>query len=402
MTTMPTPDPTSDAPDAAVRSRRRDDDGGHRDHRGRHVLVTGGAGFIGSHLVARLLDDPEVHVTTLDALTYAGRRENLAEAIGTGAAEAGRAERAARLRFVHADVRDASALAHALDARSEPEAAPWPRVDTVCHLAAESHVDRSITGPAAFLDTNVSGTGVLLDAVRTRPAVKRVLHVSTDEVYGPVPAPAHRREDAPFAPSSPYAASKAGADLLAHAYAVTYDLPVVIVRPSNTYGPRQLPEKLIPRFITTLLRGGDVPLYGDGQHTRDWTHVDDTVEALLTALTHGEPGQAYNAGAGDERPNLEVAGRILEELGLGAERIERVADRPGHDRRYAIDSARLRALGWEPTVGFAWGLAATVAWYRDRVDWWAPALDELTAGAGTPDPSHPVPGGPDGAQGDVS
>jgi len=356
-----------------------------------------------------------VVVTTLDALTYAGHRSTLAWLLDPAAPDHDPSA-AARHRFVHGDIRDAALVRDLLagvladhpdhpdhpdhadhprrgrttttapalpygitsDTRSERRGATagWPPIDAVCHLAAESHVDRSITGPAAFLETNVNGTGVVLDACRDAgEGIARVLHVSTDEVYGPVPAGERRTEGAPFSPSSPYAASKAAGDHLAHAYHVTYGTPVVTIRPANTYGSHQLPEKLIPRFATTLLDGGRVPVYGDGQQVRDWTHVTDTVRAMHLALTRGTPGTAYNAGAGQERTNLELTRALLALLDLDDDRIEHVTDRLGHDRRYAVDSSRIAALGWAPQVPFDRGLAETLAWYAEHRAWWRRLVD---------------------------
>ena len=318
----------------------------------RRLLVTGGLGFIGSHFVRHALAaDPDVRVTNLDALTYAGNPANLRDVEGEP-----------RYRFVRGDVRDAE-LVDRLVADH----------DAVAHFAAESHVDRSIDGPGPFLDTNVTGTGVLLDAAR-RHGVERFLHVSTDEVYGPIEDGSFG-EDAAMSPSSPYAASKAGAELLVRSYRVTFDHPVLVTRSTNCFGPYHHPEKVVPLFVTNALEGRPLPLYGDGLHTRDWTYVRDNVAAQWLVLTAGDPGATYNVGAANERTNLELARAVLAAVGAGEELIEHVADRPGHDRRYAVDSSRVRALGWRPDHGFDEALDATVAWYRDHRDWWAPLRD---------------------------
>ena len=327
----------------------------------RRLLVTGGAGFVGSHFVHHALAaGADVEVVTLDALTYAGDLRSLADLADEP-----------RHRFVQGDVRDADLVASLVN-----------DADAVVNLAAESHVDRSIVGPAEFLETNVLGAGVVFDACR-RAGVPRLLHVSTDEVYGPIEAPARFREEDRLAPSSPYAASKAAADLLATTYGTTYGYPVTVTRCVNTYGPRQLPEKLVPRFVTRLVDGGRVPLYGDGQQVRDWLHVTDNVAAQWRVLEDGEPGRIYNVGAGDERSNRWMAEALLVRLGLGADRIEPVADRPGHDRRYAVDDRRVRALGWRPRVPLEEGLSATVRWYVDNEAWWRPHVERLDGGGGS-------------------
>ncbi|MDS1270785.1 dTDP-glucose 4,6-dehydratase [Lipingzhangella sp. LS1_29] len=316
------------------------------------ILVTGGAGFIGSHYVRSLLADEYVgvegaYVTVLDRLTYAGNRANL-PAEDT------------RLQFIQGDVCDSGLLAELL-----------PGHDAVVHFAAESHVDRSITGAAEFVRTNVLGTQNLMEEA-LRSGVGRVVHVSTDEVYGSVATGAWD-ENEPLVPNSPYAASKASADLLARAYARTHGLDVVVTRCSNNYGPYQHPEKLIPRFTTDLLQGQKVTLYGDGGNVREWLHVADHCRAVHLALTKGVAGEVYNVGGGNELTNIEITERLLELCGADRSAIEWVADRPGHDRRYAIDESKIRAeLGYEPLVSFTDGLAQTVTWYRDNPDWWRP------------------------------
>jgi dTDP-glucose 4,6-dehydratase len=321
-----------------------------------HILVTGGAGFIGSHFVRLLLRErPQVRVTNLDALTYAGDRRNLADVEHHGA-----------YRFVHGDICDAQAVRGAIGAG----------VDAIVNLAAETHVDRSILDPEAFLRTDILGTHVLLEAVRAH-GVARFVQVSTDEVYGDVAAGASA-EDAPVAPRSPYAASKAGADLQVLAYGVTYGAPVIVTRGSNTYGPHQFPEKLIPLFVTNLIDGEPVPLYGDGLNVRDWLHVEDHARGILHALEHGAPGNVYNLGGGNLRTNREITQRLVALCGRAwASHVRHVTDRPGHDRRYALDSAKAHALGWRPHRTFDDGLESTVRWYRENDAWWRP----LKAGA---------------------
>ena len=312
-------------------------------------LVTGAAGFIGSNFVRVLLrSDPGAQVTNLDALTYAGVPATVAEL-----------DADPRHTFVCGDVRDAKLLADVV-----------PGHDVVVHFAAESFVDRSISGPHVFLETNVVGTGCLLDAARAA-GVTRFLHISTDEVYGSL-AEGFADEAFPLQPSSPYSASKAASDLLALSYGVTYGLPVVVTRCTNNYGPYQFPEKVIPLFITNLLEGGTVPLYGDGRNERDWLFVDDHCAALLTILERGESGAVYNIGASNQVTNLELTRAILRALDLADDRIENVPDRPGHDLRYAVDSGRVRELGWKPEVDLASGLDRTIAWYRTHRPWWVP------------------------------
>ncbi len=314
------------------------------------ILVTGGAGFIGSNFVRWVLEHTDdVRMTVLDSLTYAGNLTSLAGL-----------DDDPRYRFVRGDVRDGAIVTELV-----------ADCDAVVHFAAESHVDRSITGPQAFLDTNVTGAGVVFDACR-RAEVERLLHISTDEVYGSIEAPGSFAESDALEPNSPYAASKAGADLLARAYRETYGYPITVTRTTNNYGPYHHPEKLIPLFVTNLIDGLTIPLYGDGRNVRDWLHVHDNVAAQWLVLTEGEPGAVYNVGAGNECSNLELTRAILERFGVGEEMIERVADRPGHDLRYSVDTTRIRALGWAPTIDLTEGLESTIAWYRAHEDWWRP------------------------------
>ena len=314
------------------------------------ALITGGAGFIGSSFVRHLLRRRTgLSVVVLDKLTYAGNPDNLREFEGDP-----------RYRFVRGDIADA-AMVDALFSEG---------LDLVFNFAAESHVDRSIHAPDAFLRTDVYGAYTLLEAARRRP-VGRFIQISTDEVYGSVASGACS-EDSPLRPSSPYAASKAAADGLVHAYWVTYGVPAIVTRATNNYGPRQYPEKIIPLFVTNALDGLPLPLYGDGQNVRDWLHVEDHCAALLCVAEGGEVGGIYNLGGGNERANVDVARRILAALGLPRSLIRPVADRPGHDRRYALDCARARDLGWRPRVSFEAGLEATIAWYRDNRAWWEP------------------------------
>jgi dTDP-glucose 4,6-dehydratase len=339
-----------------------------------HVLVTGGAGFIGSALVRRLLAEPDVtRVTTLDALTYAGRRENLEDVAGD-----------ARHALIVGDVADDAVCDRALGggvpsgANANPNAtATAGRPDVVFHLAAESHVDRSIERAAVFVTTNVQGTRALLDAAR-RHATPRFVHVSTDEVYGPLAAPERAREDQPFRPSSPYAVTKAAADMLAQAYHRTYTTPVTVVRMANCYGPRQFPEKLIPLSIARARAGEAIPVYGDGQQVREWMYVEDAVDGLVRAWRSGVPGDAYNVGPGEAeaRPNLRVLELLLDRLARPRALLRHVEDRPGHDRRYAIDAARARAqLGWAPRTPLEEGLSRTIDWFVANQAWLRAALD---------------------------
>ncbi|MBX3357097.1 MAG: dTDP-glucose 4,6-dehydratase [Phycisphaeraceae bacterium] len=322
-----------------------------------HILLTGGAGFIGSNFVKFLLRHrPGVRVTNLDVLTYSGNLENLADV-----------EKDPNYRFVHADIRDTAAVAPLME-----------ECDAVVHMAAESHVDRSILDSGPFIASNVGGTQVLLDAARKAKGGKgvgRFVYVSTDEVYGSLPLgnPELKfTEETPLQPNSPYAASKAAGDCLVRAYFHTFHMPLMITRCSNNFGPYQFPEKVIPLFVTNLLEGKQVPLYGDGRNVRDWLHVDDHCEAVLAVLERGIPGEVYNVGGNNERSNLELTHAILDAMGKGKEMIKPVADRPGHDLRYAIDASKIAAkLGWKPSRS-AWpeALESTVRWYVDNPEWW--------------------------------
>jgi dTDP-glucose 4,6-dehydratase len=316
-----------------------------------NVLVTGGCGFIGTNLVRLLLAErPGWRVVNLDKLTYAGNAESLADVQASPA-----------YRFVRGDVSNGELVGELI--RSE-------RIEAVMHLASESHVDRSILAPAVFIETNVRGTQVLLEAAREL-GVKRFLHVSTDEVYGSLGPEGAFTEESPLAPSSPYSASKAASDLLALAYAHTFALPVVVTRCSNNYGPYQFPEKLIPLMIANALRGEALPVYGDGMNVRDWIHVEDHCRGLLRALEQGRPGQVYNFGARSERHNIDIVKQVLELLGKPESLIQYVRDRPGHDRRYAIDPRRAEGeLGWAPRRRFEEALGDTVRWYVEHRGWW--------------------------------
>jgi len=317
------------------------------------VLVTGGAGFIGSHYVRSLLDgsyesDPS-SVVVLDKLTYAGNLANLAPVWEDP-----------RLRFVEGDILDI----HLVDSL-------MGEVDAVVHFAAESHVDRSILGAADFVMTNVVGTQTLLDSA-LRHEVERFVHVSTDEVYGSI-EDGSWPEDHPLEPNSPYSASKAGSDLIARAYARTHGLHVTVTRCSNNYGPYQFPEKVVPLFVTNLLDGGRVPLYGDGLNVRDWLHVDDHCRGIQLVLEGGRSGEVYNIGGGTELTNKELTDLLLQACGASWDSVDHVEDRKGHDRRYSVDISKISTeLGYAPAIPFEQGLADTVAWYRDNRSWWEP------------------------------
>jgi dTDP-glucose 4,6-dehydratase len=314
------------------------------------LLVTGAAGFIGSHYVRTLLGDPTAGpVTVLDKLTYSGNEANLAPVAADP-----------RLTFVRGDICDAALVDELM-----------PGHDAVVHFAAETHVDRSITGAAPFVLTNVLGTQTLLDAAQ-RHNVSRFLHVSTDEVYGSI-AVGSWTEESPLAPNSPYAAAKAGSDMLALAYHRTHKLDVVVTRCSNNYGPYQFPEKVIPLFVTNLLDGKKVPLYGDGGNVRDWLHVGDHCAGIDLALRKGRAGEVYHIGGGVELTNKELTALLLDACGVGWEMVQPVADRKGHDRRYSLDIAKIsEELGYSPAYSFEEGIAQTLAWYRDNRSWWEP------------------------------
>jgi dTDP-glucose 4,6-dehydratase len=319
-----------------------------------NVLVTGGAGFIGSNFVRWAhANHPDWHLTTLDKLTYAGRRENLKELDGSP-----------RHTFVHGDIADAEVAAPLVKASH-----------LVVHFAAETHVDRSILAAGDFIRTDVFGTFVLLEAAREAAHLKCFVQISTDEVYGSVPE-GHSRETDELKPRNPYSASKAAADRLAYSYWATYHVPVVITRASNNYGSHQFPEKVIPLFITNAIDEHPLPLYGDGQNVRDWLHVDDHCRGIDVVIERGTPGEVYNVGGGNEVKNVDLTHRILTLTGRPESLITPVADRPGHDRRYALDTTKLRGLGWAPRERFEDGLAATVRWYRENEWWWRPIKEQ--------------------------
>ncbi|PKK11801.1 dTDP-glucose 4,6-dehydratase [Thermomonospora sp. CIF 1] len=312
------------------------------------ILVTGGAGFIGSHYVRTLLSGPDdpPQVTVLDKLTYAGNLANLAPVEG-------------RFTFVKGDICDAELLAEVV-----------PGHDLVVNFAAESHVDRSIVGAGEFVRTNVLGTQTLMQAC-LEAGTPKIVHISTDEVYGSIDSGSWD-EQTPLSPNSPYAAAKAGGDMIAMAYHRTHGLPVTITRCGNNYGPYQYPEKIIPLFITNLLEGLQVPLYGDGGNVRDWVHVDDHCRGIRIVAERGEPGEVYHIAGTAELTNRQLTERLLELLGYGWDRVRPVADRKGHDRRYSLSDAKLRALGYRPAIDFETGLAETVRWYKENRHWWAP------------------------------
>jgi dTDP-glucose 4,6-dehydratase len=313
------------------------------------LLVCGGAGFIGSTFARLRLNEHGDEVTVLDKLTYAGREENFHD---LAASE--------RFRFLRGAIEDSEAVAAAIEGGS-PEA--------IVNFAAETHVDRSIAEPDAFVSTHALGTYVLLEAAREHAIP--YLQVSTDEVYGSIEVGTFT-EESPLRPSSPYSATKTGADLLVQSYFHTYELPTLICRGSNNYGPYQYPEKLIPLMILNALHGDPLPVYGDGMQVRNWIHSTDFARAIGHVLEHGRPGEVYNAGGPDEEANIDVVRRIIELTAASQSQIEHVTDRPGHDRRYSLSSEKVRALGWEQRVRFDEGLAETVAWYRDNRWWWEP------------------------------
>ena len=316
------------------------------------LLVTGGAGFIGSNFVRMALTDkfPDFNVeqlTVLDLLTYAGDEENLKIVASDK-----------RYKFVKGDIRDLELTKKLMQ-----------NTDQVVHFAAESHVDRSIEGGSEFVSTNVMGTQVLLDAARSSN-IKRFVHVSTDEVYGSI-SEGSWPEDHPLLPNSPYSASKAGSDLLVRAYNRTHKLDTVITRCSNNYGQYQFPEKVMPLFITNIIEGKKVPLYGNGLNVRDWLHVDDHCRGIALALIKGRAGEVYNIGGGTELTNVELTHKILEAMGVGEEFIQPVEDRKGHDLRYSVDISKInKELGYEPQVNFEEGLAQTINWYKNNEAWW--------------------------------
>ncbi|MDQ6606940.1 MAG: dTDP-glucose 4,6-dehydratase [Actinomycetota bacterium] len=312
------------------------------------LLVCGGAGFIGSTFVRLRLHEFGDEVTVLDKLTYAGRRENLHDVIDV-------------IRFVHGAIEDPDAVAEAIGA--------GPPCDAIVNFAAETHVDRSISGPETFIVTNMQGTHVLLEAARAHGL--RYLQVSTDEVYGSIQSGSFT-EASPLAPSSPYSATKTGADLLVSSYFHTYGLETVICRGSNNYGPYQYPEKLIPLMILNAFAGDQLPIYGDGQQVRNWLYVEDFGRGIGHALEYGVPGEAYNCGGPDECENLTVVQRIIDRTGASSDQMEFVADRPGHDRRYSLSSEKLQGLGWQARMRFDEGLERTVQWYRENSWWWGP------------------------------
>ncbi len=328
------------------------------------IIVTGGAGFIGSNFARHVLNThPDHQVTVLDVLTYAGNLASLEDL-----------QVNPRFRFVHGDVCDA-VLVNELASQH----------DAIVHFAAESHVDRSLSEPGVFVRTNVEGTVVLLEAAR-RHGIQRYVQVSTDEVYGSLGPTGLFTEATPLAPNSPYSASKASADMMVRSYFETFHMPVMITRCSNNYGPFHFPEKLIPLFITNLLHDEPVPVYGDGLNVRDWLHVADHCQAIDLVLHAGTPGEIYNVGGNNERTNIEITQLVLAKLGKSDSLIKYVQDRPGHDRRYAIDASKIRReLGWQPRYNFDTGIDQTIDWYLSHRDWWLPlrekALDARRAAA---------------------
>ena len=314
----------------------------------RRILVTGAAGFIGSNFVRHLLVTTDYHITIVDSLTYAGNESTMIDLLSSS-----------RVTFIRTDICDPVALMSAMKGHH-----------LVVHFAAESHVDRSIADSAAFFQTNCFGTNVVMDTAR-KCEVERVVHIGTDEVYGSVEFGSSLETD-PLDPRSPYSASKAGSDLIASAYFHTYGLPVMITRCTNNFGPFQYPEKAIPLFTTNLMRGERIPLYGDGLHQRDWLFVDDHCAGVSVVLDRGQPGEIYNIGAGNETRNVDLVRMLLEILDLGEDRIEFVEDRPGHDRRYSVNTSKITALGWSRKYSIADSLAETVSWYEKNAWWWEP------------------------------
>ncbi len=320
------------------------------------LLITGGCGFIGSNFIRFILKrHPEYEVLNLDALTYAGNKENLKEF-----------ENDPRYHFIYGRVEDPVVVQEAMK-----------RVDAVIHFAAESHVDRSILNCAPFIITNVLGTQVLLDSA-LNSGIKRFIHISTDEVYGALGEEGLFTEQTPLQPRSPYSASKASADMLVRSYYETYHLPVIIVRPSNNYGPYQFPEKLIPLTITNLIEGKKIPIYGQGLNVRDWLFVEDNCEAIFQVLLKGREGEVYNIGGLCQKRNIDIAKTILRVMGKGEEWIEFVPDRPGHDFRYALDNTKIeKEIGWRPGVSFEEGIKRTVRWFQENLSWWRPLKERL-------------------------
>lgn len=320
------------------------------------ILITGGCGFIGSNFVRHILNKyPDYRIINLDALTYAGNKENLKGV-----------EDDSRYSFVKGRVEDREILTDIID-----------DVDCVVHFAAESHVDRSILDVSPFIKTNIIGTSTILDTIREHPD-KRLIHISTDEVYGSLGDEGRFTEETPLRPNSPYAASKASADLLVRAYYETYRVPAIIIRPSNNYGPYQFPEKFIPLMITNLLEDRPIPIYGEGRNVRDWLFVEDNCQAIDLVLHKGRPGEVYNVGGNSEMRNIDMARAVLKMMDKGEEMINFVKDRPGHDYRYALNSSKIETeLGWRPVTDVMEGLRKTVQWYRDNEWWWRPLKERL-------------------------
>ena len=317
------------------------------------LFITGAAGFIGSNFVRYVLNNSNDEITVYDALTYAGTKTNFIDI-----------ESNPRFTFIHGDICDRSMVLDSM-----------PGHDAVVHFAAESHVDRSIAAPDAFMRTNCDGTNILCDIAR-ETGIARFIHISTDEVYGSIDEGSFKETDL-LSPRSPYSASKAGSDLIALSHHVTHDLPVIVTRSSNNYGSHQFPEKIIPLFTTNLLDGLNVPIYGDGGNVRDWCHVSDNCAAVDLILRQGEVGEIYNIGAGNEVTNLELTHTLLDLTDNDESRICWVEDRLGHDRRYSIDTEKIRNLGWKPQISFSDGLTKTVQWYRDNRTWWEPLKANL-------------------------
>jgi dTDP-glucose 4,6-dehydratase len=315
-------------------------------------MVTGGCGFIGSNFVRHILESrPDWEVVNLDKLTYAGRKENLSDVEGNR-----------NYTFIHGDICSEADAAKAMEG-----------CEAVINFAAESHVDRSISDASDFLKTNIGGVCCLLEEARKQD-IRKFIQIGTDEVYGSVEKGASRESDM-LRPRNPYSAAKAAADNLAFSYFFTYGLPVTVTRSSNNFGPYQYPEKLIPLFITNLLRGKKVPVYGDGMNVRDWLYVGDNCAAIASVLEKGKAGETYNIGGGNEKTNLEITELLLKELGAGREMVEKVSDRPGHDRRYCLDSSKAgEELGWQPEKEFGEAIKETVKWYTENKEWWEPLV----------------------------